>query len=101
MVAMMKEARTASIFSVIFVEYTCPHLSLYGATPQAVPEAGIVLPVIDRNRCDGKQDCVAVCLFDVFAMQRVSALDLVMLPVAPRKAHKLIGEWQAHWQMAG
>lgn len=62
---------------------------------QCQPEAGTVLPVIDRNRCDGKQDCVAVCPFDVFAMQRVSALDLVMLPVAPRKAHKLIGKWQA------
>ncbi len=62
---------------------------------QCQPEAGAVLPIIDRNRCDGKQDCVAVCPFDVFVMHRLTALDLAMLPVAPRKAHKLIGKWQA------
>jgi NAD-dependent dihydropyrimidine dehydrogenase PreA subunit len=62
---------------------------------QCEPEAGRLIPIIDRNRCDGKQDCVAVCPFDVFAMQRLTALDLAMFPVAPRKAHKLIGKWQA------
>jgi len=62
---------------------------------QCQPEAGTVLSIIDRNRCDGKQDCVAVCPFDVFAMQRITVLDLAMLPVVPRKAHKLIGKWQA------
>lgn len=62
---------------------------------QCRPEAGKVFPVIDRNRCDGKQDCVAVCPFDVFAMQRITAFDIVAMPVQPRKAHKLIGKWQA------
>lgn len=51
--------------------------------------------MIDRNRCDGKQDCFALCPFEVFAMQCITALDLAMLPVAPRKAHKLIGKWQS------
>lgn len=62
---------------------------------QCQPEAGMLIPIIDRNRCDGKQDCVAVCPFDVFAMQRLTALDLAMFPAAPRKAHKLVGKWQA------
>lgn len=62
---------------------------------QCQPEAGAVLPVIDHGRCNGKQDCVAGCPFDVFVMQRITALDLVMLPVAPRKAYMLIGKWQA------
>jgi 4Fe-4S ferredoxin len=62
---------------------------------QCQPEAGKFLPIIDRNRCDGKQDCVAVCPFDVFAMQRISVSDLSALPFPPRKAHKLIGKWQA------
>ena len=30
--------------------------------------AGVFAPVIDRNRCEGKEDCVRVCPFDVFAM---------------------------------
>jgi len=41
----------------------------------------MLIPIIDRNRCDGKQDCVAVCPFDVFAMQRLTALDLAMFSV--------------------
>jgi NAD-dependent dihydropyrimidine dehydrogenase PreA subunit len=28
--------------------------------------AGVTVPLIDRERCEGKEDCVAVCPFDVF-----------------------------------
>jgi NAD-dependent dihydropyrimidine dehydrogenase PreA subunit len=28
--------------------------------------AGLVVPVIDRNKCEGKEDCVEVCPHDVF-----------------------------------
>jgi len=62
---------------------------------QCEPEAGRLIPIIDRSRCDGKQDCVAVCPFDVFAMQRFTALDLATFSVPLRKAHKLVGKWQA------
>jgi NAD-dependent dihydropyrimidine dehydrogenase PreA subunit len=31
-------------------------------------EAGIIAPVIDRNRCEGKEDCVRVCPYHVFEM---------------------------------
>lgn len=30
--------------------------------------AGVFIPEIDRNRCEGKQACAAVCPFQVFAM---------------------------------
>ena len=30
--------------------------------------AGEFTPVIDRNRCEGKEDCVRVCPFNVFAI---------------------------------
>ena len=59
---------------------------------QCQPEAGTVLPVIDRNRCDGKQDCVAVCPFDVFAMQRITVLDLAMAPRAAAESPQVNGE---------
>jgi len=31
------------------------------------------MPLIDRNRCEGKRQCVAVCPFNVFAMGTLSA----------------------------
>ena len=34
--------------------------------------AGTVAPVIDRNRCEGKADCVRVCPFDVFRIDVLS-----------------------------
>jgi NAD-dependent dihydropyrimidine dehydrogenase PreA subunit len=62
---------------------------------QCQPETGVVVPVIDRSRCDGKQDCVAVCPFDVFAMQRLTAGDTMWLAVSAKKRQKLVGAWQA------
>jgi len=34
---------------------------------------GLVQPVIDRNRCEGKTDCVRVCPYHVFAMGTLNA----------------------------
>ncbi len=31
-------------------------------------EPGIFIPVIDRNRCEGKADCVPVCPYSVFSV---------------------------------
>jgi 4Fe-4S ferredoxin len=31
-------------------------------------EAGVLAPAIDRNRCEGKEDCVRVCPYHVFEM---------------------------------
>lgn len=39
------------------------------------PEPGRAVPVIDRNRCEGKADCVAVCPYTVFAVAKVGADD--------------------------
>jgi NAD-dependent dihydropyrimidine dehydrogenase PreA subunit len=36
-------------------------------------DAGVFLPVVDRNRCEGKKDCVAVCPYDVFTIATVPA----------------------------
>jgi NAD-dependent dihydropyrimidine dehydrogenase PreA subunit len=32
-------------------------------------------PVVDRNRCEAKQDCVAVCPYDVFAVRVLTAVE--------------------------
>jgi 4Fe-4S ferredoxin len=36
-------------------------------------EAGRLAPVIDRNRCEGKEECVRVCPYQVFEMGALSA----------------------------
>jgi 4Fe-4S ferredoxin len=35
-------------------------------------DAGVFAPVIDRNRCEGKEDCVKVCPYHVFEMGTLS-----------------------------
>jgi NAD-dependent dihydropyrimidine dehydrogenase PreA subunit len=35
-------------------------------------EAGKVAPVVDRNRCEAKADCVRVCPYHVFAIRELS-----------------------------
>jgi 4Fe-4S ferredoxin len=37
------------------------------ATPDC-KEPGLLAPVIDRDRCEGKADCVRVCPYDVFVI---------------------------------
>ena len=39
---------------------------------QCSQEPGIFRPVIDRNRCEGRQDCVAVCPYQVFSIATVA-----------------------------
>ena len=56
---------------------------------------GVLRPVIDRNRCEGKADCVAVCPHDVFTVGT--------LPVDDRSALSWVGRLKgfAHgWQQA-
>ena len=31
--------------------------------------AGVVAPVVDRNRCEAKEDCVRVCPYSVFEIR--------------------------------
>jgi NAD-dependent dihydropyrimidine dehydrogenase PreA subunit len=43
------------------------------AADECRPEAGGWVPRIDRNRCEGKNDCVIVCPYDVFELRRLTA----------------------------
>jgi 4Fe-4S ferredoxin len=58
-------------------------------------EAGTFAPVIDRNRCEGKEDCVQVCPYDVFEMRRLSPDDKRSLPFVSRVKAMLHRNWQA------
>jgi NAD-dependent dihydropyrimidine dehydrogenase PreA subunit len=45
------------------------------AEPDCKHEAGVLAPVIDRNRCEAKEDCLRVCPYDVFEIASLSAED--------------------------
>ena len=38
-------------------------------------EPGKVAPVVDRNRCEAKADCVRVCPYDVFEIRPLTEAD--------------------------
>ena len=50
-------------------------------------EPGKVAPVVDRNRCEGKEDCVRVCPYDVF--------EIGVLDAADRASLSLLGKLKA------
>jgi len=45
------------------------------STNQCKQEAGVFHPVIDRNRCEGKGDCVPACPFSVFEVATLPRAD--------------------------
>lgn len=38
-------------------------------------QAGVVAPVIDRNRCEAREECVRVCPYDVFEVRALAPED--------------------------
>lgn len=56
---------------------------------------GILQPIVDFNKCEGKDDCVRVCPYDVFEVRRIEDTDRKLLSfigkvktwVHPRKAY--------------
>jgi 4Fe-4S ferredoxin len=57
---------------------------------------GRLMPVIDRNRCEGKQDCVRVCPYQVFELRPVPAHDRAALGLLGRLKLKVHGGRQAY-----
>ena len=45
---------------------------------------GTWVPVVDRGRCEGKADCVAVCPYDVFVVGRIDEAEYRALPALAR-----------------
>lgn len=41
--------------------------------------AGVIVPVVDLRRCEGKGDCVRVCPEDVFRISRIADADYLQL----------------------
>lgn len=47
-------------------------------------DAGLLRPVIDRNRCEAKEDCVAACPYDVFEIRKLTADERSALSILGR-----------------
>jgi NAD-dependent dihydropyrimidine dehydrogenase PreA subunit len=47
-------------------------------------EPGRVAPVVDRNRCEAKADCVKVCPYDVFEIRTLASEDRAGLSLLGR-----------------
>jgi NAD-dependent dihydropyrimidine dehydrogenase PreA subunit len=48
---------------------------------------GVVAPVVDRNRCEAKEDCVRVCPYAVFEIRALAPAD--------RRGLSLVGRLKA------
>lgn len=65
------------------------------ADPDGSP-AGKRLPRIDRNRCEGKAECVRVCPYDVFELRPLAAPDRAALSLRGRLKALVHGGRQAY-----
>jgi 4Fe-4S ferredoxin len=57
--------------------------------------AGAMVPVIDRNRCEGKEDCVAACPYQVFEIAKLTVGDRAALSFVGRLKAMAHGNRQA------
>jgi 4Fe-4S ferredoxin len=57
--------------------------------------AGVIRPVIDRSRCEGKDDCVRVCPWAVFEVRTLLGPERRALPFMARLKTRLHGNRQA------
>ncbi len=69
------------------------------ATPRSAQDcpqpAGRYVPVIDRNRCEGKEDCVAACPCGVFEMRMLGEAEKTAMPFFSRFKARVHGNRQA------
>jgi 4Fe-4S ferredoxin len=64
-------------------------------TASCTQPAGRVAPVIDRNRCEGKEDCVRVCPYDVFEIRKLGSEERAGLTLIGRLKAMAHGNRQA------
>ena len=59
-------------------------------------DAGSHVPVVDRSRCEGKQDCVEVCPYSVFEVRRIKDADFQALSFLGRLKSRAHGRKTAY-----
>ncbi|MBI3677946.1 MAG: ferredoxin family protein [Proteobacteria bacterium] len=56
---------------------------------------GVVAPVVDAHKCEGKEDCVRVCPYDVFTVRKLTNNERAALPFFVRLKVAVHGGKQA------
>jgi NAD-dependent dihydropyrimidine dehydrogenase PreA subunit len=59
-------------------------------------EAGVYVPLVDRNACEGKRDCVEVCPYDVFEVRRIDDRDFAKLSMLGKLKSRMHGKLTAY-----
>ena len=57
---------------------------------------GALVPTVDRRRCEGKSDCLAVCPYDVFEVRVMDDADFRALPFFARLKSRAHGKKTAY-----
>jgi 4Fe-4S ferredoxin len=65
------------------------------ANAECKQDPGVFVPIINRSRCEGKEDCVEICPYHVFEMGTLSREDRAALSFAPRIKAWIHGNRQA------
>jgi NAD-dependent dihydropyrimidine dehydrogenase PreA subunit len=63
-------------------------------------EAGAYRPVVDRNACEGKRDCVGVCPYDVFEVRQIDDEDFSSLSFLGKLKSRAHGRLTAYTPQA-
>ena len=58
-------------------------------------DAGIMMPVIDKNKCEAKEKCTAVCPYSVFEIRSLTSEEKKVLPFFIRFKVRAHGNKQA------
>jgi NAD-dependent dihydropyrimidine dehydrogenase PreA subunit len=67
-----------------------------GSPTECSEASGIVAPVVDRNRCEGKAECARLCPYGVFEIRVLAAQERGALSVRGRLKGWAHGWKQAH-----
>jgi NAD-dependent dihydropyrimidine dehydrogenase PreA subunit len=59
-------------------------MSIDSNTNSCRQPAGVVAPVVDLKRCEGKADCVRVCPYDVFEVRKLTGEERLRLSLLAR-----------------
>jgi NAD-dependent dihydropyrimidine dehydrogenase PreA subunit len=57
---------------------------------------GAYVPVVDRNACEGKRDCVEVCPYNVFEVRRIADEDFAKLSFAGKLKSRVHGRLSSY-----
>ena len=66
------------------------------STAECKQAPGVYVPVVNRNKCEGKRDCVAACPYDVFEVRTIDKGDFAALSFLGKLKSRVHGKVTAY-----